>query len=199
METTVHTLAVFCSSSNAVAPEQFERAARLGQIIGEHGWSLVFGGASVGLMDALGKAARQAGARVTGVVPEFLVKRGIAHDVCDEMIVTKTMAERKSIIGLRSDAFVALPGSIGTLEELVEQMALKGLKRHAKPIVLVNPDGYWDRLLELFDGMVAQRFLKPEMLSLLTVVDDVEGVPSAFANYLAPELPNKWFSAEDLT
>ncbi|MFH0882163.1 MAG: TIGR00730 family Rossman fold protein, partial [bacterium] len=116
MESVIRSVAVFCSSSDAVAPEHFERAKRLGRIIGENGWRLVFGGASVGLMNALGNAARKAGASVVGVVPEFLVKRGIAHDVCDEMIVTKTMAERKTLIGERSDAFVALPGSIGTLE-----------------------------------------------------------------------------------
>lgn len=193
----IRTVAVFCSSSDAVAPEHFERAKKLGRIIGEQGWGLVFGGASVGLMGVLGHAAKETGSHVVGVVPEFLVKRGIAHDVCDEMIVTQTMAERKTTIGDRADAFVALPGSIGTLEELVEQMALKGLKQHTKPIVLVNPGGFWNTQLKMLNEMVEQHFLKPEMLTLLTIVDEVDDVVDAFANYVPPVIPNKWFSVED--
>lgn len=195
---TVNSVAVFCSSSDAVAREHFERAERLGELIAEQNWSLIFGGASVGLMGAMAKAAKRAGGHIVGVLPEFLVKRG-ASEECDELIMTKDLMTRKALISEKSDVFIALPGSIGTLEELVEQMALKGLKQHSKPIVLVNPDGYWNPQLDMLQKMVEQKFLKEEMLGLLTIVGDVEDIPIALASYVPPDLPNKWFDADELT
>lgn len=195
----INSVAVFCSSSDAVAKEHFERAERLGELIAEEKWSLVFGGASVGLMGALGTAAKKAGAYVIGVLPEFLEARGAAKGVCDELIMTEDMMTRKSLIADKSDAFIALPGSIGTLEEMIEQMTGKGLKQHSKPIILVNPDGYWDPFLDMLNKMVELNFLKEEMLGLLTIVSDVDDIPLALQSYVAPELPNKWFNADELT
>lgn len=193
----IRSVAVYCSSSDAIAGSHVDRAKALGRIIGEHGWELVFGGASVGLMGHLAREAKASGAAVYGVVPEFLVARGVAEEVCDEVLVTETMSERKARIAERADALIALPGSIGTMEELLEQMALKGLRQHSKPIVLVNAAGYWSPLLELLDRMVEERFLKPELLGVLTVVESVEEIPGALQAYEPPKLPNKWFSAEE--
>jgi uncharacterized protein (TIGR00730 family) len=195
----IKAVTVFCSSSDAVAEEHFERAVELGTLIGDRGWSLVFGGASVGLMGALAKAAKKAGAYVIGVMPEFLVARGVAKENCDELVLTRDLTTRKATMAERGDAYIALPGSIGTLEELVEQMALKGLKQHTKPVILVNPDGYWDPFMDMLHKMVDQQFLKEEMLGLLTVVSDVDDISLALDSYVPPELPNKWFNADELT
>jgi len=189
----IQSVCVFCSSSDAVAERHFDNARKLGQVIGENGWTLVYGGASVGLMGTLSEAAKKAGAKVVGIIPEYLVARGVDKETCDELIVTKDLATRKQLMAEKSDAFIVLPGSIGTLEEMMEQMALKGLKQHTKPILLLNGCAYWRPLLDLMEQMVALKFLKAEMMALLTIVEDPEDVPVALATYIPPDLPDKWF------
>ena len=193
----IRSVAVFCSSSDAVDEVYVNAAKKLGRIIGEQGWELIFGGASVGLMGHLALAVKDAGGRSTGVVPEHLVARGIASEHVEEMIVTPDMKTRKATMAEKADAFIALPGSIGTMEEMLEQAALKALKQHGKPIVLVNLEGYYERLLSLFDEMIEKRFLKMEVLRVIKVVERVEQIPAYLSSYQPPELPNKWFSKDE--
>lgn len=194
----IQRVAVFCSSSDAIDQVYVDGARKLGQIIGERGWELVFGGASVGLMGHLADAVKAAGGSSIGVVPEMLVARGIASDNVEEMIVTPDMKTRKATIADKADAFIALPGSIGTMEEMLEQAVLKSLKQHAKPIVVVNLEGYFERLFELFDEMIEKRFLKMEVLRVFKVVERVEQIPEYLATYQPPTLPNKWFSKDEV-
>ncbi|MCB2198996.1 TIGR00730 family Rossman fold protein [bacterium] len=194
----IRRVAVFCSSSDAIDEIYVNGARKLGRIIGEHGWEMIFGGASVGLMGHLAETVKAAGGRSIGVVPEMLVARGIASEHVEEMIVTPDMKTRKATIAAKADAFIALPGSIGTMEEMLEQAVLKSLKQHAKPIVVVNLEGYYERLFELFDEMIEKRFIKMDVLRVFKVVERVEQVPEYLATYQPPALPNKWFGKDEV-
>ena len=167
---------VFCSSSARVPEPFFDAARALGAGIGQRGWTLVFGGTAAGLMQEVAAAARSAGARVIGVIPASIAGR--AYDGVDELVVAQTLGERKEIMLSRADAFVALPGGFGTLDEVLEVLALKQLGVHGKPIVRLNVCGFYDALERLFDDMVRQRFIKPKHRALLHVARDV---PDAFA------------------
>ena len=139
---------VFCASSSRLAPEHAEAGRRLGTWIGVRGHTLLWGGCNVGLMEVVGRAAHAAGARTVAVIPRFLVERGLAFDASDEQVVTADMQSRKSVLRQRADAFVALPGGIGTWEEFFEVLALRKLGQLDHPIVLANIAGYYDPLLQ---------------------------------------------------
>ena len=138
---------VFCASSTELAPEYVDAGRALGSWIGGGGHTLVWGGCNVGLMDVVGRAARATGARTVAILPRFLVDRDLAFEGADEQIVTADMATRKAAMRQHADAFVALPGGIGTWEEVLEVMALKKLGQLDRPIVLANLRGYYDPLL----------------------------------------------------
>ena len=142
---------VYCSSSRDVDQVYFEAARELGRGMAQRGWPLVYGGNDLGLMGALANATRDAGGKVIGVTPQFLVDEGIADLRCDELIVTATMRERKAIMENRADAFVTLPGGLGTLEEIFEIIVGRVLGVHSKPIVLLNINGFYDPLLAMID------------------------------------------------
>ncbi len=146
------TICVYCSSSNDVNAAYYSAAEDLGRLLAEQSFPLVYGGGGVGLMGAVARAVHEHGGSVTGVIPEALTEiEGVAYDSADEMIVTDTMQERKAAMYERADAFVVLPGGFGTLEEFLEVLTLKRLGYHDRPIVLVNVEGFFDPLLELFD------------------------------------------------
>lgn len=153
---------VYCGSSFGSDQNHEAAATRLGQIIAEAGLRLVYGGGSVGLMGTVAAAALEAGGKVTGIIPHFLEKREVMLDTLEDLIVTRDMHERKHLMFERSDAFVALPGGIGTLEEAVEMMTWAQLGQHRKPVLLANINGFWSPLLELFDHMRAQGYIRPE-------------------------------------
>jgi uncharacterized protein (TIGR00730 family) len=180
------TICVFCSSSEAVDESYRAMAAELGAAIGEQGWSLVYGGGNVGLMGAVARAALAAGAHVTGVIPHRLATREIALEDVSELIEVETMRERKLIMDERSDAFVVLPGGIGTLEELVEIVTLKQLGYHDRAIVLLDADGYWDHLLGQLAHMITERFAHGWLTELYDVAVDVPGVVRALLDYVPP-------------
>ena len=134
----ISAVTVYCSSSKSVEPVYFQAALQLGRAIARCGWKLVYGGNYVGMMGALADGAREGGAKVIGITPQLLVDKGIADMKCDELVTTPGMRERKALMEQRGDAFIALPGGIGTLEEVFEILVGRHLGIHHKPIVLMN-------------------------------------------------------------
>lgn len=153
---------VYCGSSFGSDDSHEASATRLGQLIADSGLRLVYGGGSVGLMGTVANAALESGGKVTGIIPHFLEKREVMLSTLDDLIITKDMHERKQLMFQKSDAFIALPGGIGTLEEAVEMMTWAQLGQHRKPVALANINGFWSPLLELFDHMRAQGYIRPD-------------------------------------
>ncbi|MTV24976.1 TIGR00730 family Rossman fold protein [Nitriliruptoraceae bacterium ZYF776] len=183
----------YCSSSEAVDDRFTAAAFRYGEGLAAAGHELVYGGTAVGTMGTIAASVRAAGGRVTGVIPQLMVDRGIADERCDELVVVDSMGERKREMIGRADAFVALPGGFGTVEELLEVLTLKQLGYHRKPIVLLQVEGFWDGLLAFFDELYARDFAKPEYRRLYHVADDVRGVLDAVAAPPEGDLPTKWY------
>ena len=156
----IKTVCVYCGSGPGTNPRFIEAASALGKALAQNGIRLVFGGGSVGMMGAVASAVLDHGGSVTGIIPDFLTTREHALNRVQETIVTPDMHERKRLMFERSDAFVALPGGIGTLEELVEQLTWKQLGRHAKPVLLANIDGFWEPLLALLAHMRSTQFIR---------------------------------------
>jgi uncharacterized protein (TIGR00730 family) len=159
----IKTVCVYCGSGSGSNPRFVEAAVALGRIFAENHVRLVYGGGSVGLMGAVAKSVLDHGGSVTGIIPEFLRAKENALSRVQEMVITPDMHERKRLMFERSDAFVALPGGIGTLEELVEQMTWQQLGRHTKPVLLANIDNFWDPLLSLLTHMRATEFIRPSL------------------------------------
>ena len=159
----VRNICVYCGSNTGTNPAYAEAARRLGKAAAEEGIGLVYGGGGLGLMGDLARAAIAHGGRVTGIIPAFLSEKERMLREADELVVVEDMHQRKKLMFERADAFVALPGGIGTLEELVEQLTWAQLGRHTKPIVLVNIDGFWGPLLQLLRHMHEAAFIRPEM------------------------------------
>ena len=159
----IKTVCVYCGSGSGSNPHFAEAAVALGKTFAENNIRLVYGGGSVGLMGAVAKSTLDHGGSVTGIIPDFLRSRENALTRVQEMIVTPDMHERKRLMFERSDAFVALPGGIGTLEELVEQMTWQQLGRHSKPVLLANIDGFWEPLLVLLSHMRSTEFIRPTL------------------------------------
>lgn len=161
---------VYCASSNLVSPAYVSEAERLGRLIAERGDTLVYGGGQVGLMGVVARAVHEHDGTVIGAIPQALKDReGIAYGVADEMHVTETMQERKAIIFTRADAFIVLPGGFGTLEELMEVLTLRQLGYHDKPIVILNVNGYYDPLIDLFEHFYRERTAHERYRSLYFV------------------------------
>ncbi len=173
------TICVYCASSEAV-PDGYRAVAReLGTAIAARGWALMYGGGNIGLMGEVARAALTAGGHVTGVIPHLLADREVALNDVTRLVHTDTMRERKALMDEGSDAFVVLPGGIGTLEELIEILVLKQLGYHERVIVLLDPDGYWEPLLEMFRGMVAAGLASGDLLRLMEVTDSVNDAIAA--------------------
>jgi len=166
----IRSICVYCGSSPGNDPSYLEAARAFGSILAEHRISLVYGGGSRGLMGTLAGAVHDRGGRVVGIIPEFLRTRERMFTGANEIIVTHDMHERKRLMFERADAFVALPGGIGTMEELVEQLTWSQLGRHRKPILIVNISGFWDPLIELLDHMKRLGFIHSELLELEAVL-----------------------------
>lgn len=169
-------LCVYCSSSDRLDPRYYEEAGRLGRQLVAHGWGLVYGGGNRGAMGVVGRAVKAAGGRVVGIIPEFMKTRELALTDADELVTVRTLRERKQMMEERADAFVALPGGIGTLEEFVEVMTLRYLNLLPKPIVLVNQAGYYDDLLRFFVRMTKEQFKSRGLHDLFTTVGTVDEI-----------------------
>lgn len=164
---------VYCASG-PTHPELLDLAARVGEAIAERGWTLVSGGGNVSAMGAIAKAARGRGGYTVGVIPKALVHREVADVDADELVVTETMRERKQVMEDRADAFIALPGGIGTLEEFFEAWTAGYLGMHDKPLVMLDPFGHYEGLLSWLRGLVDSGYVAPGALERLVVVDDVD-------------------------
>jgi len=174
--TKIRTVCVYCGSGPGTNPRFVEAAIGLGKALAENGIRLVYGGGSIGLMGAVATSVLDHGGTVTGIIPDFLTTRENALKRVQEMIVTPDMHERKRLMFERSDAFVALPGGIGTLEELVEQLTWQQLGRHAKPILLANIDGFWEPLLALLAHMRATQFIRASLAVEILKAERVEDI-----------------------
>lgn len=166
-------ICVFCASSRTLDQRWLELAAETGAELARRGHTLVSGGGCVGMMGALADGARAAGGRTIGVIPQALVDLEVADLASDELLVTDGMASRKTLMVDKSDAFLTLPGGLGTLDELFEVWTTATLALHAKPMVLVDTEGFYRPMLDWLAGLADQTFLKPAGLDLLTVVDTV--------------------------
>ena len=163
---------VYCGSRPGDNPAFAQAAVAVGQWIGAHGGQLVYGGGRGGLMGTVAEATRLAGGRVVGVIPQALVDKELANRLCDELHIVQTMHERKALMAERSDAFVALPGGIGTFEELFEVWTWRQLGYHNKPVGLLNVAGYYDGLLEFLQTSVASGFMGDWQMDLLSAATD---------------------------
>ena len=159
----IKTVCVYCGSGSGSNPRFVEAAIALGKVFAENSIRLVYGGGSVGLMGAVAKSVLDHGGAVTGIIPDFLANRERMNPNLTELVVTPDMHERKRLMFERSDAFVALPGGVGTLEELVEQMTWQQLGRHTKPVLLANIDNFWEPLIALLTHMRATQFIRPAL------------------------------------
>ncbi len=185
----VSSLCVYCGSSSEVDPQHLGAARETGRQAAERGIEIVFGGGHVGMMGALADGALAAGGRVTGIIPEILMAREVAHGGVSEMIVVDSMHTRKRIMFERSDAFCALPGGMGTLDETFEILTWKQLGLHDKPIVLANLGGYWNTLLAMLEFQTAEGYVRPGQMGLFQVAMQIESIFGALAASPTPKTP----------
>jgi uncharacterized protein (TIGR00730 family) len=188
----VASVCLFCGSSVGARPVYADAARELGRQLARDGVTLVYGGGSVGLMNEAANATLEAGGRVVGVITEALKAREVGHLGLTELHVVATMHQRKALMAQRSDAFVVLPGGYGTLDELCEMLTWDQLGIHAKPIVVVNLEGFFDGLLAQLARAIDDGLLKPEHRALLVVVDRVDEVPAAMRGWQPPTAAKEW-------
>ena len=172
----IRKICVYCGSGPGTDPAFVESARAFGAILAKNDVGLIFGGGSIGMMGAIAKSVLDHGGKVTGIIPEFLVAREHAMRGADNLIVTRDMHERKRKMFEMADAFVAMPGGIGTLEEVVEQMTWVQLGRHRKPILLTNIKGFWNPLCALIDHMRKLEFIRGDLNFDLLVADKVDDI-----------------------
>ena len=186
-------ICVYAASSDAVDGEYREAARRTGELIGRRGDTLVYGAGRIGLMGECARAVHVYGGRVVGVIPDRLVDLELEYREADELIVTETMQDRKTIMADRADAFIALPGSFGTIEEMMEALTLKQLGYHAKPCAFINTRGFYDWLFAFFGTLVHENFLKEDSLDMFAVCATPEAAFEYLDGYEPHSLPQKWF------
>lgn len=184
-------LCVFCGSSAGNQPYYLEAAQQLGTTLAKAGITLVYGGAQVGLMGAVADAALAAGGQVIGVIPQHLVERELAHTGLTELRQVSSMHERKAMMADLSDGFIALPGGVGTFEELFEVWTWAQLGHHQKPCALFNAGGYYDKLIDFLDHAMNEGFMKQAYREMLIVAPDVESLMAKVEAYEPPKVA-KW-------
>jgi len=189
-------ITVFCGSSFGTDQIFGKQAYRLGEILAERKIGLVYGGANVGLMNAVANGAISRGGEVTGVLPVFFKERGLAHKNLTELILVDTMHERKTRMYDLSDGVIALPGGFGTLEEFFETLTWGQLGLHRKPAGLLNINGFYDSLKMLAKTMVEKGFLKETNREMILISDDIENLLDQMENYIAPDI-SKWIIRND--
>ncbi|MDO3664342.1 TIGR00730 family Rossman fold protein [Acinetobacter higginsii] len=192
----MNSICVFCGSSLGNDPIYQQMAEVTGQAIAAQGKTLVYGGGRSGLMGVVANSALQAGGRVIGVIPDALVDRELAHTGLTELHIVKNMHERKTKMAELSDAFVALPGGAGTLEEIFEQWTWSQLGIHQKPCAFLNVDGFYDGLIQMIQGSVERGFSQERFVDKLIVAEQIEDILMAFSNY-QPATP-KWMSTAEI-
>lgn len=178
----IHSVTVFCASSRKSPEKYISVASELANILLDYNIGIVYGGGAVGLMGCIADRYIERGGDITGVIPEFMVRVEWAHPGVKNMIIVQDMHERKKKLIEGTDAVIALPGGTGTLEELMEVLALKRLGKYLRPIILVNTDGFYNQLIDFFHTMVHEQFLRHEHLETYTVVNKPSGVIAAIQN-----------------
>ena len=188
----ISAVTVFCGSSSAVDRKYFAAAEELGEKLARRGWRLVYGGGGVGLMGALSRAVLGHGGQVTGVIPKGLLDLGVGERDVSELVVTEGLRDRKAIMDARGDAFIALPGGLGTLEEILEVLTLKQLGYHAKPVTVLDLDGFYDPLWTQIQRGIDLGFIKPEFLDLWYPAPDVDALLRYLDGYEPHRYGLKW-------
>lgn len=189
-------LCVYCASSDRLEEKYRAAATRTGEEIARRGWGLVYGGGKTGLMGAVARAVKAGGGRVVGVIPEFMKARELEFTEADELISVLTMRERKMLMETRADAFLALPGGWGTLEELLEILTLAHLEVLRKPIVILNQDGFYDELLRFNEKIVAQNFMRETIRLKYSVARTVEEVFPLIDSWRHQPGDAKWYQTK---
>jgi uncharacterized protein (TIGR00730 family) len=185
---------VFCGSAPGARAEYTDAARDLAGELARRSLGLVYGGGSVGIMGSLADAALAAGVEVIGVIPRGLASRELLHAGLSELRLVDSMHERKATMASLADAFIALPGGLGTLEELMEMLTWSQLGIHAKPLAILNVAGYWDALLQLLDHATRERFIRPEYLSFLLTAPTSSTLLDALESWTPPPLPRAWLT-----
>jgi uncharacterized protein (TIGR00730 family) len=188
-------ICVYAGSSPGARPAYADAARALGEVIAHRGLGLVYGGGDVGLMKVVADAAMGAGGAVTGIIPRTLLEREIGHGALTELLVVETMHERKLAMAERADAFIALPGGIGTVEELIEVLTWTQLGVHDKPCAVLDVEGYWQPLLALLDHAVTERFLPEKHRAMLLSDTDPQALLDALEAWQPQSVP-KWLDRE---
>jgi uncharacterized protein (TIGR00730 family) len=186
-------ICVYCSSSVRVDPRYFAVARDLGSEIGKRGYTLIYGGGGIGLMGAVARSAKERGAEVIGILPEYMDGRGITYDGADRLIFTKDLRERKAVMEEKSDAFISLPGGFGTLEETLEILTLKQLHVHNKPVVIVNTGDFYRPLLDFFERLYEESFARRELRESYRVETRVSDALRYIEEYQPKKMAEKWF------
>ena len=189
-------LCVYCASSDRLEPKYYAVATDVGAEIARRGWALVYGGGKTGVMGAVARGVKGGGGRVVGVIPEFMKARELAFDEADELISVITMRERKMLMETRADAYLALPGGWGTVEELLEILTLAHLEVLQKPVVILNQDGYYDDLLRFFDRIIAEKFMRDTIRGKYAVARTVAEVFPLIDGWTHQPGDAKWFQTK---
>lgn len=184
----IKTICVFASSSNYLDEIYFEDAKKLGELIGRNGYNMVYGGSNLGLMWACAEQAKLKGSKLIGIMPEKLKNMGVSTEGCDEFYVTEGMRERKAKLDSISDAVIALAGGFGTLEELSEMIVQKQLGYNKKPVILLNTNGFYDKLNEFFEVVIEQKFANKNMRSIYYIANTPQDAIAYLKNYTPSEL-----------
>lgn len=188
----IHSICVFCGSGMGFNPVYKETAEELGSLIARRGFGLVYGGSNIGTMRVLADACMRSGGRVTGVMPHLLAGKEILHTGVSEIVTCETMAERKEIMGRLSDAFIALPGGLGTLDELFEVLSWLQLCISDKPVGILNTMGYYNALLDFLDHTVKEGFMRTEHRSNIVVAETPYEMIDRLMAYKPVEVNSKW-------
>ena len=188
----IKNICVYCSSGDFIDKKYFDAAKELGEKIAQQGFGLVYGGSTLGLMREVAETAFRCGAKVLGVVPEKIYNSKIEFSKDIELIITKDMRERKMTMEYNADAFIAMPGGFGTLEEVSEIIVAKQLGYHFKPIVFLNVDGYYEKLFEFFDNFYKEKFAHKNCTTLFYKAKNVDDALNYIKNYKSDEDKDKW-------
>lgn len=190
-------ICVFCGSRTGVRPAYLHAARQTGSLIAQRGYELVYGGGHVGLMGAIASSAMENGGKVIGIIPKALADVEIAHEGLTELRIVNTMHERKAMMADLADAFIALPGGYGTLEELCEIITWGQLGIHRKPFGILNVEGYYDGLMHFFNFATEEGFVHPTEREVITSSDDIDALITQLENY-TPVTFNKWVNDRQL-
>lgn len=188
----INSIGVFCGSSMGSDPVYGEQAAILGQLLVDNNIDLVYGGANIGLMKVIASTIISGGGKVYGVMPDFLVKKEIVHDQLTKLYTVQSMHERKALMAKLSDAFIAMPGGFGTLDELAEVLTWYQLEIIRKPIAIFNINGYFNHLISFLDHSVEKKFLRPEHRSNIIIEQDPDLLIKKICEFKPMEVDSKW-------